>query len=276
MAASSSASVPAALNLLSPDFDPELALTAGQVSVPFPDVEPLNSIYECRRLLPQSAAAAIRPEDERDLRQGSRHLRAADRTDGGRSDGADTSDVNASADSAASRNDTPYQQQLNEGPLGLLRRLRHTLVRVVVHRGCCLRGWVEGTLQVSDCGDNVVLRDAIETYVPLRDPLAAWTTRRVPQLLVRGQYVLSIAAVPAVQPSDAALEAMRARTVLRDPKGEASAADALHALEACARASNLAVSSVVSSSSDDRRERAVATVIPGAAMAEVSDSDDDA
>ena len=47
----------AALDLLSPKFDPCLALAADHVPVPCPDVRPLNNINECRRLLPESSAA---------------------------------------------------------------------------------------------------------------------------------------------------------------------------------------------------------------------------
>lgn len=44
------------IDLFSPHFDADFALDSPLLSVPYPDVQPLNNLSECRRLLPSTSA----------------------------------------------------------------------------------------------------------------------------------------------------------------------------------------------------------------------------
>ena len=240
------------LNLLSPEFDPELALSAPDVPVPFPDVAPLNNIAECRRLLPAGHASAVRPEDERDHTAGSRHARAPP-TDKPPPPPPAASSSALTKKRLAARN----YDELSQGPLKLMWTLRRKLVRVVVHRGAGLRAILEGRLQLYDKNLNMVLREVTEHYVHAPagcggssvDAAASggsssagnggcssgdgaaiqarWRLRTADQLLVRGACVVSVSRLfdqrraRPVFPSHAARRAFWARAVLADGSGEA-------------------------------------------------------
>jgi small nuclear ribonucleoprotein (snRNP)-like protein len=128
-----------------------------------------------------------------------------------------------------------WHQSLAAGPLDALSALRRKRVRVVVHRNTGVRGWIDGRLTLFDKHLNMVLRDAAEHYVHIADsqvppqippaqPVACWRTRRIPQLLVRGESVMSIGGAPAkgltIGLPAAAREALLGRAVLHDPSGE--------------------------------------------------------
>ena len=129
--------------------------------------------------------------------------------------------------------------ELQDGPLGHLWTLRRQLVRVVVHRGVGLRGWVEGRLQVYDKHLNMVLREATETYVRASGACAdaRWRRRTVGQLLIRGSCVVSIGPLlesskGRPQQGTGARAAFRGRAALVDASGEAPAQMALAAAAA--------------------------------------------
>ena len=262
-----------ALNLLSAAFDPHLALTAPSVPVPFPDVAPLNNMNECRRLLPESAAAAMAP--------------IAAPYDAGAS-----SSSNAPAPAASSsvprRLSAKMHDELSQGVLGVLSGLKKQLVRVVVHRGDGLRGIVEGRLQVYDKFLNLVLRDAVERYVPYSSQASGasgststhandwtatkdtsgqgcWRKRMVAQLLIRGDGVMSVCKRPDERHDmpAAARAAFRARAVLVDAKGDAPA----YSAAAAAAASG--------DDGPDMEEAAEAPAAHGAAVAFAATEDDD-
>ena len=222
-----------ALNLLSPAFDPILALTAPSVPVPFPDVTPLNNVAECRRLLPPSAASAVAEGDLREAFDASR------------------SSAPAPAASMPRRLSAIMHDELSQGVLAVLWALRKQHVRVLVHRGDGLRGIVEGRLQVYDKHLNLVLRNATEHFLHCTvaastgvasssssgggsgangapgssAATASWRRRSVAQLLIRGDGVVSVCKRPDAcrKLPTAARAAFRARAVLADPRGEAPA-----------------------------------------------------
>ena len=217
-----------ALDLLSPKFDPGLALTAEQVTVPYPDVKPLNNISECRRLLPVGAADAIQPEDVRASQQSSSLAGSSTGQDHRPSDDRDDDEL-ATGEVGEKRSARPrlagkWQTLLMfDDSLSWIRRLLHKRVRVVVLRGRekPLCGWVDGTLELFDPRLNVVLRRAIEHFVELEPTSCSgdaqhavlWRKRSVPQLLLRGDCVVSIRILPHGEPSygEAFMDAFGAR-----------------------------------------------------------------
>lgn len=150
-----------AFNLLSPNFDPELALSAKDVPRgPFPNERPLDNVAACKALLPKAAT----PEY---MKKGSKHCRA--RPAGEPSSAAVTASVEAS--SSAHKADQPkalivqWRDSFKDGPISLLRRLHHRPVRVVVRRQYGVRGWCEGQLQLFDRHMNLVLLEVTEHFV---------------------------------------------------------------------------------------------------------------
>jgi len=162
---------PPALDFLSsPDvFDPELALTAEHVAIPFDDILPLDNLSKCVSLLPGAAPApAARP----------RVARSADRTANPAGPAPPAPSVRhcvASSSSSLPSDDTlpsafgppaasrsePQQEKKRSlaqqwaesfqgaGPLGEagLARWRSRRVRVIVRRQFGVRGWYEGELR---------------------------------------------------------------------------------------------------------------------------------
>ena len=200
----------AALDLLSPKFDPCLALAADHVPVPCPDVRPLNNINECRRLLPESSAAAILPGDLGHLRPGSKHALAPKTANGKGATAAGTAPEAKKARGPAKLADV-WRRSCHDGASGMLRKLRQRRVRVIVSREDGVRGWMEGRLELYDAHLNLVLRDVREEFVELSQVDAGatcasgsvggapcvWRSRRLAQLLLRGDSVVSVSALPA-------------------------------------------------------------------------------
>lgn len=186
------------LNLLSPDFDPELALDVPQIRLPFPSENPLDNITRCRRLLPQSAEAAI--ADERHRKLGSKHQLAQKSAAAAPAmDSATVTDAEAPVtvvagspsvdDGAAVPLIKQWGASFREGPLSMLRSLHHRTVRVVIRRQHGLRAVCEGQLQLFDRHLNLLLVNGSEEAVlqppkPLADlisgkrwPRAVWQRR---------------------------------------------------------------------------------------------------
>ena len=152
------------LDLLSPEFDPEAALSAPSLSVPFPNVKPLNNLSECRRLLPSTAPMAYAVKDPRELQPGSKHVArarfietkcaAAPTAAGAHSTPVAEQAAASLADATQSRLSSEQQQPPRpltltqrwaagpgEGPLGALWQLRQQRVRVLTRGTGGLRGW---------------------------------------------------------------------------------------------------------------------------------------
>ena len=189
------------LNLLSPDFDPDMALDAPQLTLPFPNVPLLDNISSCRRLLPKSAAAAI--TERNNLKSGSRHFGVLKPPDNSSSVSTGTeaaSAMCASSGDACSADPvgvvpqieefsltTQWSHSFREGPTSLLRRLQNRAVRVVVRRQHGLRAVCEGKLKLFDRHLNLVLGSASEEAVLQRSrspeearwPPASWDRRCV-------------------------------------------------------------------------------------------------
>eukprot|EP00966_Prymnesium_polylepis_P195589 4533777-Prymnesium_polylepis.1 len=217
------------LNLLLPDFDPEEALSVESISLPFPNVPPLDNISQCRRLLPEGAADAI--QTERHLKPGSKHANAPKLP---ATSSADAVGVETAASSSSSQPEQKtdkgslahqWAHSFDDGPLNLLKRLANTRinrgrqVRVVVRRQFGVRSICQGELQLFDRHLNLVLLHATESAVVQpqgprpapggRWPRAQWERRAIGQLLVRGDCVVSISA-PLRQPQpEAAVTAFR-------------------------------------------------------------------
>ncbi|KAL3925394.1 MAG: hypothetical protein SGPRY_003657, partial [Prymnesium sp.] len=156
------------INFLSSDFDPEAALSADRVTLPFPAVTPLDNLSQCRRLLPESAAAAV--QDERHLRAGSKHSQAPKLQGEGKTaegdEGAATSAAMGASEAEPKLSlNAQWATRLTEGPLRLLRRLQHARVRVIVRRQYGLRSACEGQLVTFDRHFNLVLRGVRERAV---------------------------------------------------------------------------------------------------------------
>ncbi|KAL1524259.1 hypothetical protein AB1Y20_019162 [Prymnesium parvum] len=204
------------LNFLSPDFDPEEALsTTDHIVLPFPSVPLLDNLAQCRRLLPPSSSAAVKVELH--LKPGSKHAEAARLAS---SDGHSTSHAAESSQTEA-RPSLAHQwaNSFKEGPLSMLRALQRQHVRVVVRRQHGVRSVCEGRLALFDRHLNLVLLRVTESAViqpePIRQdestpwPEAIWERRSIGQLLIRGDCVVCIsAALKAPQPGPAK-EALR-------------------------------------------------------------------
>ena len=232
---------------------------AERVIVPCPNVQPLNNIAECRRLLPQSAASSFRPEDDRLLQAGSKHTHAQKRPADGPASagegasssaaaaGSSTEHTATSAASASTSATTRAPQRANlfdqwkrvcdTGPLSLLRKLRHRRVRIVALRPHGAIGWIEGRLELFDRHLNLVVRHVTERYLESSEgdaeaqgggrqdtrqpPRSGWQRRSSPLVLLRGESVVSVC---ELRSSNA-----RPRT---GPREAAEAAEATEATEA--------------------------------------------
>ena len=213
-----------ALDLLSPKFDPCIALAAEHVPVPCPDVRPLNNINECRRLLPESSAAAINPGDLGHLRPGSKHALAPKTANEKGATAAGTAPEAKKARGPAKLADV-WRRNCHDGVSVMLRKLRQRRVRVIVSREDGVRGMMEGRLELYDAHLNLVLRDVREEFVELSlggagatcassggGAPCVWRSRRLAHVLLRGDSVVSVSALPAEPTTKAAAAALWVRS----------------------------------------------------------------
>ena len=196
-----------ALDVLSPSFDPELALASPalseQLCALFPQARPLNNINEFRRLLPATAADAMATDYHR--RAGSAHALAPrvatpEARPGVDTRTADATKANAAAAGAGRQKLTAqWREQFAEGPIGALGRLVKRRVRVVTRHESGLRGWCEGKLLLCDRRFDLLLADAVEHFVAesAADHGRQWQERRSPQLLLRGDGIISVCELTA-------------------------------------------------------------------------------
>jgi len=213
-----------ALDLLSPKFDPCIALAAEHVPVPCPDVRPLNNINECRRLLPESSAAAINPGDLGHLRPGSKHALAPKTANEKGATAAGTAPEAKKARGPAKLADV-WRRNCHDGVSVMLRKLRQRRVRVIVSREDGVRGMMEGRLELYDAHLNLVLRDVREEFVELSlggagatcassggGAPCVWRSRRLAHVLLRGDSVVSVSTLPAEPTTKAAAAALWVRS----------------------------------------------------------------
>ena len=191
-----------ALDVLSPSFDSELALASPalseQLCALFPQARPLNNINEFRRLLPATAADAVATDHHR--RAGSSHalapkVAAPEARPGVDTRTADATKANASAAGSGRQKLTAqWREQFAEGPIGALGKLVKRRVRVVTRHESGLRGWCEGQLLLCDRRFDLLLADAVEHFVTESpaDRGRQWQERRSPQLLLRGDGIISV------------------------------------------------------------------------------------
>lgn len=189
-----------ALDVLSPSFDPELALASpalsSQLCTLFPQARPLNNISEFRRFLPATAADALLTDRHR--RAGSSHALAPKVAAPEARPGVDTRTADATKASAAESGrqklTAQWREQFVEGPLGALGKLVRRRVRVVTRHESGLRGWCEGQLLLCDRRFDLLLADAVEHFVSSGSDGGArqWQARRSPQLLLRGDGIVSV------------------------------------------------------------------------------------
>ena len=191
-----------ALDVLSPSFDSELALASPalseQLCALFPQARPLNNINELRRLLPATAADAVATDHHR--RAGSSHalapkVAAPEARPGVDTRTADATKANASAAGSGRQKLTAqWREQFAEGPIGALGKLVKRRVRVVTRHESGLRGWCEGQLLLCDRRFDLLLADAVEHFVTESpaDRGRQWQERRSPQLLLRGDGIISV------------------------------------------------------------------------------------
>ena len=196
-----------ALDVLSPSFDPELGLASPalseQLCALFPQARPLNNINEFRRLLPATAADSMATDYHR--RAGSAHalaprVAAPEARPGVDTRTADATKANASAAGSGRQKLTAqWREQFAEGPIGALGRLVKRRVRVVTRHESGLRGWCEGKLLLCDRRFDLLLADAVEHFVAesAADHGRQWQERRSPQLLLRGDGIISVCELTA-------------------------------------------------------------------------------
>ena len=193
-----------ALDVLSPSFDPELALASPalseQLCALFPQARPLNNINEFRRLLPATAADALATDHHR--RAGSSHalapkVAAPEARPGVDTRTADSTKAKASAAESGGRQKltAQWREQFREGPIGALGKLVKRRVRIVTRHESGLRGWCEGQLLLCDRRFDLLLADAVEHFVSEGSPPdqeRQWQERHSPQLLLRGDGIVSV------------------------------------------------------------------------------------
>ncbi|KAG8459684.1 hypothetical protein KFE25_003136 [Diacronema lutheri] len=151
-----------ATDIYSPNFNPREALLCAQLRVPYPDVQPLNNLAECRRLLPRDARDAL-PEAK---------LRALQRTcvrDAHAPPVAHEEAARAAAPAVRSRG---RPDPLGHGPLQLAKRLLGSRVCVVTRHRNCVRGTCTGLLMAVDRHLNLLLFEAEDVFVPAHDAAA--------------------------------------------------------------------------------------------------------
>ena len=92
-----------------------------------------------------------------------------------------------------------WREQFAEGPIGALGRLVKRRVRVVTRHESGLRGWCEGKLLLCDRRFDLLLADAVEHFVAesAADHGRQWQERRSPQLLLRGDGIISVCELTA-------------------------------------------------------------------------------
>lgn len=203
------------LDIYSPEFDPREALLCVQLSVPYPRVQPLNNLAECRRLLPPDAPDALPEAALLAL-----HRAAEGRSSRGpltaRTEAAPAGEQPNAASvprSRRSRAGREVASRFTQGPLQLVRSLVGKRVCVVTRHRNCVRSRCTGTLIAADRHLNLLLLDAEDVYVPANE--AAERVGQTGEFLdasaAIAQAVLAPAAGEMIPHSETLIQPMRRR-----------------------------------------------------------------
>lgn len=191
------------LDIFSPEFDPREALLCAQLSVPYPAVQVLNNLAECRRLLPPDAPDALpaavlralhRAADAQPVR--AQHEARAEAAPAGAPPGAD-----AAPQAPRARAGREAPDRFSQGPLRLVQSLLGRRVCVVTRHRNCVRGRCTGTLIAADRHLNLLLLDAEDVYLPAHE--AAARVRHAGELLDASAEIARAVLLPAASTAGA-------------------------------------------------------------------------
>jgi small nuclear ribonucleoprotein (snRNP)-like protein len=157
----------ARLDIYSAEFSPREALLSARLSVPYPNVTPLNNLTECRRYLPPDAADAL-PMSALTARAPILPVHAA--APAAEPSGDDTRPASRGERvRAQSKQRRTAQDKFERGPLKLIKELIRRRVCVVTRHRNCVRGTCTGVLMAADRHLNLLLVDAEDVYVTARE-----------------------------------------------------------------------------------------------------------
>jgi small nuclear ribonucleoprotein (snRNP)-like protein len=155
------------LDIYSPHFDPVAALHSRLLSVPYPNVVPLNNLAECRRFLPPDAPNAL-PRAAAVLAAGSapEQVVPSGALRGEKARASATTERKAPAKLGPI---TEGVDRFSQGPLKVVKQLIRKRVCVVTRHRNCVRGTCTGILIAADRHLNLLLLDAEETFMPAHE-----------------------------------------------------------------------------------------------------------
>lgn len=206
------------LDFYSPEFDPVRALAPDSGALPpRPRARALDTVRQCRRLLPSSSAVATTTTttNARGLNSFAAQARAKERARKFNEEGEAFRRREGVFDALAN------SKQATEGPLRVLRdaRLQRLRVRIVTRHASGVRGTCDAYVVAFDKFANMVLTDVEERYTVKTKRVVEKTrvnaksgeetttlriapkldhrTRRINQVFMRGEQVVSVSIPPA-------------------------------------------------------------------------------
>jgi len=209
----------ARLDFYSPEFDPVLALAPDSGAIPpRPRARALDTVRQCRRLLPSSSAttttAGTATTTARGLNSFAAQARAKERARKFNEQGEAFRRRESVFDALAN------SKQATEGPLRVLRdaRSQRLRVRIVTRHASGVRGTCDAYVVAFDKFANMVLTDVEERYTVKTKRVVEKTrvnaesgeekttvrvapkldhrTRRINQVFMRGEQVVSVSITP--------------------------------------------------------------------------------
>jgi len=210
----------ARLDFYSPEFDPVLALAPDSGAIPpRPRARALDTVRQCRRLLPSSSAtttttAGTATTTARGLNSFAAQARAKERARKFNEQGEAFRRRESVFDALAN------SKQATEGPLRVLRdaRSQRLRVRIVTRHASGVRGTCDAYVVAFDKFANMVLSDVEERYTVKTKRVVEKTrvnaesgeekttvriapkldhrTRRINQVFMRGEQVVSVSITP--------------------------------------------------------------------------------
>lgn len=213
------------LDFYSPEFDPVRALAPDSGAIPpRPRARALDTVRQCRRLLPSSSATATTTatmttgpatKNARGLNSFAAQARAKERARKFNEEGEAFRRREGVFDALAN------SKQAKEGPLRVLRdaRMQRLRVRIVTRHASGVRGTCDAYVVAFDKFANMVLTDVEERYTVKTKRVVEKTrvneksgeetttlriapkldhrTRRINQVFMRGEQVVSVSIPPA-------------------------------------------------------------------------------
>jgi len=208
------------LDFYSPEFDPVRALAPDSGAIPpRPRARALDTVRQCRRLLPTSSATATTTTttttNARGLNSFAAQARAKERARKFNEEGEAFRRREGVFDALAN------SKQATEGPLRVLRdaRMQRLRVRIVTRHASGVRGTCDAYVVAFDKFANMVLTDVEERYTVKTKRVVEKTrvneksgeettthriapkldhrTRRINQVFMRGEQVVSVSIPPA-------------------------------------------------------------------------------